>query len=758
MRSTMLLDGRWVSFSPGQTILQAAQAAGVYIPTLCYYKESGHCDVCRICVVEAEGTEKLLPACSTQVREGMEVWTNTERVAISRRRTIDMLLASGRHACLACDANGDCGLQDLAYNQEASPSESLPPTDRFPNAFDDPFIIRDYSKCILCGRCIAACSDVQVNDAIRNPFGRREEHEDSGGWFPLPDPAKCVECGQCVEVCPVGALREKAARGAARIWETDKIRTTCPHCGVGCRQTVHAKDGKIAKITAVPDALPDKGRLCVKGRFLYDFVYSKDRLLSPQVRKSGKLRKASWDDALNFAASHLKKIIRRHGPDSVAGLCSSRAANEDAYNMQKLFRAVIGTNNIDNIGASNTLAASFGLGAATNSLGELSGARAIFCIGADMAEENPVAATFVKNAVRSGGELIAAGYGADRMSEHAAVRAVIRRGSEAAFINGLAGVIISEGLYDRDFVRDNCDGFDEFMAFVSAWTPERAAELSGADAETIRGIARRLAKVRPVAICYVPAAGSGAGAAASLANLQMLLGGFGEGGGVNILNARANAQGACDMGAMPDMLPGCQSVQDIAILEKFNRAWGVSGLPPKPGMAFADVAGALVGGGIKAFYCFGEDPAGDLPAFKEALASAELVVCQDILATETSRMAHVVLPSAAWCEADGAFTNSERRVSRVRKAKEPAGLARPGWWIFREIAGRMGQDWASESAHEIWDNEISKLAPLFSGITYRRLEGDGIQWPCPDEGHPGTPALHKGGRFARGKGLFIPCE
>ncbi len=758
MHSTMLLDGRWVSFSPGQTILEAAQAAGIYIPTLCYYNESGHRDVCRICVVEVEGSERLLPACSTQVREGMEVWTNTERVAISRRRTIDMLLASGRHACLACDANGECGLQDLAYNQEAAPSESLPPKDRFPEAYDDPFIIRDYSKCILCGRCISACSDVQVNDAIRNPFGRREEHQDSPGWFPMPDPAKCVECGQCVEACPVGALREKAARGAARIWETDKVRTTCSQCGVGCQQTVHVKDGKIAKMTAFENSSPDMGRLCVKGRFMYDFVYSKDRLLLPQIRKNGKLRKASWDDALDFAASRLKKIVRRHGPDAVSGLCSSRGTNEDAYNMQKLFRAAIGANNIDRIGEGNSLAASLGSGAATNSFAEISSARAIFCIGADMAQENPVAATFVKNAVRSGAELIIAGYGTGPLAGHAAAGTVIGKGSEAAFINGIAAVLISEGLYDRDFVRDNCEGIEEFKAFISTCTPERAAELSGADAETIRNIARRLARTRPAVICYVPARGSGSGAAASLANLQMLLGGFGEGGGINILDARANARGACDMGAMPDMLPGYQSIQDVAILEKFNRAWQVSGLSPKPGMAFPAVAGALTGGGIKAFYCFGEDPAGDLPAFKEALATAELVICQDTHSTETSRMANVILPSAAWCEADGTFTNSERRVSRVRKVKEPAGQARPGGWIFREIAGRMGQNWVSESARDIWDNEISKLAPLFAGITYSRIEGDGIQWPCPDEGHPGTKALHEGGRFTRGKGLFIPCE
>ncbi|MHB8173415.1 MAG: molybdopterin oxidoreductase family protein, partial [Nitrospirota bacterium] len=400
----------------------------------------------------------------------------------------------------------------------------------------------------------------------------------------------------------------------------------------------------------------------------------------------------------------------------------------------------------------------FGCGAATNSFGEIAVSRTLFCIGADMAETNPVAATFVKNAVRSGADLIVAGYETGQLTRHAAIKANVREGSETAFINGLAGVLIAEGLYDKDFVRGHCEEFDEFSAFAAGYTPERAAEISGVDAELIRRIARRLAEAKPAVIFHIPSPGYGSGTEVSIANLQMLLGGFGDGGGVNIIHSRANAQGASDMGAMPDMLPGYQSVLAPAILEKFSQAWLVPGLPSKPGRAFPEISVSLADGRIKAFYCCGEDPAADSPGFKEAIASAELIVCQDILNTEISRHAHVILPSAAWCEADGTYTNSERRVSRVRKVREPAGSARPGWWIFREIARRMGHDWAPESASEIWDKEISELAPLFAGISYRRLEGDGIQWPCTDEEHPGTPVLHKGGCFTRGKGLFIPCE
>lgn len=759
MHPTMLLDGRWVPFSPGQTILQAARAAGVHIPTLCYYREGGHCDVCRICVVEVEGSERLLPACSTHAREGMEVWTNTERVAISRRRTIDMLLATGRHGCLACDANGDCRLQDLAYTHGAATAELWPSTDKFPKAFNDPFIIRDYSKCVLCGRCIAACMDVQVNGAINNPFGRREDHLGPEGWFPLPDPAKCVECGQCVEACPVGALREKSARGTARPWEADKVRTTCPHCGVGCQQLVHVKDGRIAKVTAVPDAAPNRGRLCVKGRFLSDFVYSSERFITPRIKKNGRLRKASWDEALDLVASRLKAIIRQHGPDAVAGTSSARATNEDSYNMQKLFRTVIGTNNIDNHGtAANGLGASLGVGAATNSFAELANARMILCIGADMAKANPIAATFVKNAARGGAGLIVMGHEEGRLAGHAILHARLRAGSEAAFINGLMHVMLAEDLYDKDFVRGLCDGFEEFEASVRAYTPERAAEACGVDADIIRQAARRLASVKPSMVCYTPVSNSDGGVVTALANLQMLLGNIGDGGGVSIMSGRNNAQGASDMGALPDMLPGCQKIADVTVREKFAKAWGISGLPDNPGLTFSRMRDGLVDGSLKAFYCFGEDPAKDSHGFAQALEHAEFIVCQDIFLTQTGRMADVILPSAAWGEYDGTYTNTERRVSRVRKVKEAAGLAKPGWWIFREIARRMGHDWLSSSANEIWDNEVSELAPVLGGLKYCRLEGDGIQWPCPTPEHPGTPVLHKGGDFMRGKGLFIPCE
>ncbi|MDD5451970.1 MAG: molybdopterin-dependent oxidoreductase [Desulfovibrionales bacterium] len=772
MHSQMLLNNRKISFSPGETILEVAQTAGILIPTLCHWKEADHSNVCRICVVEVKGVDRLLPACSTLAREDMEVWTETERVVRSRRQTLELLLAAGRHSCLACEASGDCRLQDLAYQYGVEPTTVRQPADASPSAPEEAFIIRDYSKCVLCGRCVAACGEIQVNGAIAYPFGRREDRAGPHGWFPLPDPAKCVSCGQCVEACPVGALTEKKARGLGRAWETQKVRTTCPYCGVGCQQWVHVKDGQITKVTAVTDAAPNIGRLCVKGRFAYDFVYGMERLTTPLIKENEQFRPASWDEVLDLVAARFRDIIRLHGPDSVAGLSWARALNEDSYNLQKLFRAVFGTNNIDLCGhtgrtdAANGLSLAFGNpGAMTNSLGEFANARMLVCIGIDMTETHPIAATFVRNAVRLGAELIVIDHVKHLLCDHAALIAPIRPGTEVAFLNGLMHVILRENIYDKEFVERHCEGFEELKALVKAYSPERTARICGVSRNLIRQIACRLAAVRPAMVCYAPSLAGGTAARnkeVSIASLQMLLGNIGvECGGVNPLRVRNNAQGACDMGALPDVLPGYQKVTDPAAREKFSRFWGIRGLPAKPGLRFSDMLDALADGAVKAFYCFGENPAKgrfDYRHVYQCLASAEFLVCQDIFPTEMNRYAHVVLPSAAWCEDDGTFTSTERRVNRVRKGKEPPGLARPNWWIFREIARRMGQEWASASAQEIWDNEVSVLVPILAGIKYRRIEGNGLQWPCPTEDHPGTPVLHRAGDFPRGKGLFVPVE
>ncbi len=382
-----------------------------------------------------------------------------------------------------------------------------------------------------------------------------------------------------------------------------------------------------------------------------------------------------------------------------------------------------------------------------------------------MTEAHPVASYFVKRAVNKGAKLIVVDPRRHALADKADIYAQIRVGADIAFLNGLMNVLISEDLYDKEFVRDNCENFDELKAAVMEYPPERAAEISGVSVEQIRDIARTMASNRPGMLCYtlgITEHTCGGNNDMSTANLQLLLGNMGvECGGVNPLRGQNNVQGACDMAALPNVFPGYQKVGDAAVREKFARAWGVDNLSGEVGLMMPDMMAGLVTRKVRAFYVFGENLANTEPNIthvEHELESAEFMVCNDIFPTETTRFADVILPAAAWCEDDGTFTNSERRVNRVRKIKNAPGKAMPNWWVFKEIAKRMGHDWKSASAQEIWDNEISVLAPAYGGIKYYRIENDGLQWPCPTEDHPGTVFLHNKGKFSRGKGLFNAVE
>jgi len=343
---SLTLNGRSIEFEPGQTILDVARANGVNIPTLCHLKGCRPTGACRICLVEVTGARALVASCSTPAENGMTIQTNSERVLKTRKLTVELLMASGKHNCITCEKSGDCTLQDLAYTHGVD--EIRFPVTPQPHATEDvnPFIIRDFTRCILCGRCVQACQDVQVNRAIS--FGYRgPKAKIIAGPDVRYDQSDCVFCGQCVQECPVGALVEKKGKFLGRAKDIEKVRTTCPYCGVGCQLNLHVKDKKIVKVTAVEDGAPNKGRLCVKGRFGYDFIYSEERLKTPLIKENGEFRAASWDEALDLVANKFKEIIAKHGPDSVAGVSCARSINEDSYQMQKLFRAVFKTNNID---------------------------------------------------------------------------------------------------------------------------------------------------------------------------------------------------------------------------------------------------------------------------------------------------------------------------------------------------------------------------------------------------------------------------
>jgi formate dehydrogenase major subunit len=401
----------------------------------------------------------------------------------------------------------------------------------------------------------------------------------------------------------------------------------------------------------------------------------------------------------------------------------------------------------------------------TNSFNEFARAKMFVVIGSNMVEAHPVAATYVKNAVLKGAQLIVVDPRRHALADMATLHVPIRVGSDIALLNALMHVLIAENLYDRKFVESCTIDFDKLAECVKPYPPERAAAVCGIDADQIRDLARRIASVKPMMICYtlgITEHTCGKNNVQAIANLQMLLGNLGmECGGVNPLRGQNNVQGACDMGALPNVFPGYQSVKDADHRAKFEKAWGVNHLPAAPGLMIPQMLEGLPSGKIRAFYVFGENLANTEPDIRKVeheLAAAEFMVVQDIFLNETTRFAHVVLPAAAWSENDGTFTSSERRVNRVRTASRPPGLARPNWWIFREIARRMGHAWPAESARAIWDDEVSVLAPQLCGIKYHRLEGDGLQWPCPDESHSGTCFLHKDGQFSCGLGIFTPVE
>jgi formate dehydrogenase major subunit len=401
----------------------------------------------------------------------------------------------------------------------------------------------------------------------------------------------------------------------------------------------------------------------------------------------------------------------------------------------------------------------------TNSFNEFSCAKMFMVIGSNMIEAHPVAATYVKNAVQSGAKLILVDPRRHRLADFADLHVPIRVGSDIAFLNGLMHVLIQEDLYDKTFVQTCTVGFDDLKRKVKEYPPERAAEICGIEADLIREVARRAASVKPMMLCYtlgITEHTCGTNNVLSVANLQMLLGNMGvECGGVNPLRGQNNVQGACDMGALPNVFPGYQPVTRPEAREKFEKFWGVEKLPDKNGLMIPQMMEGLTNGKIRVFYIFGENLANTEPDIRKVeheLSSAEFLICQDIFPNETTKFAQVVFPAAAWSENDGTFTNSERRVSRVRTASEPPGIAKPNWWIFKQIAKRLGQDWASDSARELWDNEISMMAPNLCGVKYGRIDGDGLQWPCPSENHPGTCFLHKEGHFTCGLGVFTPVD
>jgi formate dehydrogenase alpha subunit len=574
----------------------------------------------------------------------------------------------------------------------------------------------------------------------------------------------CKFCGACVDSCPTGALTDLAARGIGR---PDRVVTTiCPYCGVGCQLNLLVKDEKIIGSIPDPDGVANHGQACVKGRFgIVEFVHHPERLTSPLIRRNGELREVSWDEALELVV----KKLRDYTPDEVGVIASAKCTNEENYVMQKLARAVLGTNNVDHCARlchAPTVAGlvqSFGSGAMTNSINEIGDAGCILAIGTNTTEDHPVIGLEVKRAANNSGKLIVANPRQIDLCHFANIWLQHNPGTDVALLMGMMRVIVDEGLLDSIFIKDRCENFDAFKESLKNFDLDFVEQVTNVPQDKIVEAARIFATNSPATILYsmgITQHSHGTDNVLATANLAMLTGNMGKPStGVNPLRGQNNVQGACDLGALPNVYPGYQAVGDPAIREKFETAWGC-GLSPSPGLTLVEILEAAYQRKIKALYLIGENPVlsdPDSQHVREALSRLEFFVVQDIFPTETAEYAHVVLPGASFAEKDGTFTNTERRVQRVRKAIEPISDSKPDWWIICQVAQRLGAKGFSYSHPLEIMEEIRNLTPSYGGISYQRLADGGLQWPCPNDDHPGTPILHTNS-FVRGKGRFIPLK
>lgn len=781
----LIIDEKNLEVKRGTTILEAAREAGVYIPALCHHPDLKPIGMCKLCIVEIEGWDTYPTSCTTLAEDGMIVRTKTPELQEMRRNILELLLSEVHHptTCLFCDRrdectdlrecmkkmpitigckycpkDGECEIQDAV---EYLGLERVRYSTEYMNLpiLRDPFFDRDYNLCILCGRCVRTCEEVRGEGIIKYNVELHQKHtvETKAGLSLLE--SGCKFCGACVDACPTGALSARFEK-----WKKPEytVTTTCPFCGVGCQIEVGVKDNHIVRVRGKRGDTVNNGQLCVKGRFGLDFVESRERLEKPLIRRNGELVPADWDEALNLVA---EKFSQYKG-DGFALLTSAKCTNEENYLLQKFGRIVMETNNIDHCArlchASTVvaLAAAFGSGAMTNSIEEIEDASCIFVIGSNTTEQHPVIALKIKKVKENAAKIIVADPREIDLCNIADMWLRNKSGSDVALILGMCKVIIDEGLWDKEFIKERCEGFGEFKSSLNSFSVEEASKITGVKQELIRDAARIYARNRPSSIIYamgITQHSHGVDNILSLANLSMLTGNIGKPStGINPLRGQNNVQGACDMGALPNLLPGYQSVENDDYRRKFENAWGKK-IPDKPGLTLVEMFDAIREGEIKTMYITGENPYLSDPDGNQvikALKRLEFLVVQDVFLSETASLADVVLPAASSFERDGTFTSTERNVQRVRKVITPIGESRPDWEIICEIAKRMGEGdiFSYKDPSEIMD-EIAKLTPIYGGINYDRLDGSGIQWPCPDTSHPGTPYLHKD-KFTRGKGKF----
>src|SRR5712672_1736824 len=775
---TLTIDGQEVTVPAGTSVMRAAALSDVKIPKLCATEQLEAFGSCRLCLVQIEGMKGLPASCTTPVAAGMKVTTQNKQLADIRRGVMELYISDHPLDCLTCPANGHCELQDMAgvvglrevrYGYEGANHLTVE------KDTSNPYFTFDASKCIVCSRCVRACDEQQGTFALTIQNRGFESTVSASQNVSFMD-SECVSCGACVQACPTATLSEKSLieKGQAE----HSITTTCAYCGVGCSFRAEMKGEEVVRMVPDMDGHANHGHSCVKGRFAIGYATHSDRIVKPMIRSkiTDPWREVSWEEAIGYAASELKRIQAKYGRDSIGGITSSRCTNEETYVVQKLVRAGFGNNNVDTCARVCHSPTGYGL---KNTLGESAGTQnfdsvmksdVIFVIGANPTDGHPVLASQRKRRLRQGAQLIVADPRRIDLVRTPHIEAEqhlkLRPGTNVALINSLAHVIVAEGLVKEDFVRARCEmpSFEKWRNFVSdpKNSPEAMEEVTGVPAMSVRGAARLFATGGNGAIYYglgVTEHSQGSTTVIAIANLAMATGNIGRPGvGVNPLRGQNNVQGACDMGSFPHELPGYRHISGDAVRDQFEAMWNVK-LNKEPGLRIPNMFDAAIEGTFMGIYVQGEDILQSDPNTKHvvaALSAMECVIVHDLFLNETANYAHVFLPGSTFLEKDGTFTNAERRIQRVRKVMTPRnGLA--DWEVTIGLAKAMGFEMHYDHPSEIMD-EIAALTPTFAGVSYAKLDELGsVQWPCNEKSPLGTPVMHIDG-FVRGQGKFVITE
>jgi formate dehydrogenase major subunit len=783
MQVSLTVDGQSVTVSEGTSVMRAAAQAGVKIPKLCATDSLDAFGSCRVCLVEIDGRRGYPASCTTDVEEGMVVSTHSRELDELRSNVVELYVSDHPLECDTCSANGDCELQDVAeslgiegsrYGMNGAGHQAVAKDE------SNPYFTFDPSQCIVCYRCVRACDDIQGTFAL-TVDGRGFSSKVTAGQMENFMDSDCVSCGACVDNCPTEALMEKSVIESGQ--PDRSVTTTCAYCGVGCSLHAELKGDEVLRMIPDKDGHANEGHACIKGRFAFGYATHKDRITSPMIRESinDPWQEVSWEEAFRYTAERLRAIQEKYGPDSIGGITSSRCTNEETYLVQKMVRAAFGNNNVDTCArvchspTGYGLRTTMGESAGTQEFKSVAKSDVVLVMGANPSDAHPVFASRLKHRLRQGANLIVADPRRIDLVSSPHVRAdhhlALRPGSNVAFINSMANVIVTEGLEDTAFIEARCEKepYQKWRKFISGEqnSPEMTERITGIPASELRAAARLFAAGPNASIYYglgVSEHSQGSTTVMGIANLAMVTGNIGrEGGGVNPLRGQNNVQGSCDMGSFPHELPGYRHISDGDVRALFEQEWGIT-LQSDPGLRIPNMFDASISGNFKGLYVQGEDLAQSDPNthhVEKALESLECLVVQDIFLNETARFAHVLLPGSSFLEKNGTFTNAERRISMVRKAIEPlAGLE--DWQVTMELSKAMGYPMDYDHPSEIMD-EIARLTPTFKGVSYEKLDRLGsIQWPCNDEAPEGTPTMHVD-EFVRGKGYFaitgfVPTE